>query len=96
MQHPDDAWQRHQRARWMRHDAHLWIRPDAARWLPPGMDPAGIYPTLSRKPDAAKAAAFETEIAAGHRLLAVLREEVAWLRAELQRRRALEDKYSPA
>jgi hypothetical protein len=96
MPNHDDSWQRHQRARWMRHDAHLWIRPDAARWLPPGMDPAEVYPTLARKPDAAKAAAFEAEIAAGYRLLAVLREEVASLMAELARRRALEDKYSPS
>jgi type II secretory pathway pseudopilin PulG len=79
----------------MRHDAHLWIRPDAARWLPPGIDPAEVYPTLARKPDAAKAAAFEAEIAAGYRLLAVLREEVASLRAELKRRRLEEAKYSP-
>jgi hypothetical protein len=80
----------------MRHDAHLWVRPDAARFLPPDMDPAEVYPTLARKPDAAKAAAFAAEIAAGYRLLAVLREEVASLRAELKRRRALEDKYSPS
>jgi hypothetical protein len=95
MSNSDDSYLRHQRQRWMRHDAHLWIRPDAARWLPPGMDAAEVYPTLARKPDAAKAAAFETEIAAGYRLLAVLREEVASLRAELARRRALEGKYSP-
>jgi hypothetical protein len=80
----------------MRHDAHLWIRPDAARWLPPGMDPAEVYPTLARKPDAAKAAAFEAGIPAGYRLLATLREEVASLRAELKRRRELEAKYSPS
>jgi hypothetical protein len=95
MSNSDDSWLRHQRQRWMRHDAHLWIRPDAARWLPPGMDPAEVYPTLARKPDAAKAAAFEAEVAAGYRLLAVLRQEVASLRAELARRRALEGKYSP-
>jgi hypothetical protein len=89
-----------QRQRWLRHDAHLWIRPDAARWVKPGTDPADIYPTLARKPDAAKAAAFEAEIAAevaaGYRLLAVLREEVAELRAELKRQRELEAKYSPS
>jgi hypothetical protein len=99
MPHPD-SYLRHQRQRWTRHDAHLWIRPDAARFLPPGMDPAELYPTLARKPDAAKAAAFEAEVAAevaaGYRLLAVLREEVAELRAELKRRRALEAKYSPS
>jgi hypothetical protein len=60
------------------------------------MDPAEVYPTLARKPDVAKAAAFEAEIAAGYRLLAMLREEVASLRAELKRRRALEAKYSPS
>jgi hypothetical protein len=79
---------------WLRHDAHLWIRPDAARFFPPGTDPADINPTLPRKPDAAKAAAFEAEVEAevakGYRLLAVLREEVAELRAELKRRRELE------
>ena len=96
MPHPDDSWLRHQRQRWLRHDAHLWIRPDAARWVKPGTDPAEIYPTLVRKPDAAKAAAFEAEIAAGYRLLAVLRAEVASLRAELKRRRLEEAKYSPS
>jgi hypothetical protein len=96
MPYPDDSWLRHQRQRWLRHDAHLWTRPDAARFLPPGMDPAEVYPTLARKADAAKAAAFEAEVAAGYRLLAVLREEVASLRAELARRRALEAKYSPS
>jgi Bacterial CdiA-CT RNAse A domain len=89
-------WLRHHRQRWLRHDAHLWIRPDAARFFPPGTDPADIYPTLPRRPDAAKAAAFEAEIEAGYRLLAVLREEVASLRAELKRRRELEAKYSPS
>jgi hypothetical protein len=96
MPYRDDSWLRHQRQRWLRHDAHLWIRPDAARWVKPGTDPADIYPTLARKADAANAAAFEAEIAAGYRLLAVLREEVASLRAELARRRALEAKYSPS
>jgi hypothetical protein len=79
---PDsNAYDAHQRQRWTRHDAHLWVRHDAARFLPPGMDAADLYPTLARKPDAAKAAAFEAElaaeVAAGYRLLAVLREEVA-------------------
>src|SRR5882672_12897031 len=92
----DDPYLRHQRQRWLRHDAHLWIRPDAARWVKPGTDPADIYPTLARKVDAAKAAAFEAEIDAGYRLLAVLREQVASLRAELKRRRELEAKYSPS
>jgi hypothetical protein len=49
--------------------------------------------TLARKPDA-KAAAFEAEVEAGYRLLAVLREEVVSLRAELKRRQELEAKYS--
>jgi hypothetical protein len=48
----------------------------------------------------AKEAAFEAELAAevakGYQLLAVLREEVAPLRAELKRRRELEAKYSPS
>jgi hypothetical protein len=96
MPYPDDSWLRHQRQRWLRHDAHLWIRPDAARFFPPGTDMADINPTLPRKADAAQAAAFEVEVAAGYRLLAVLREEVASLRAELARRRALEPKYSPS
>ncbi len=91
---PDDSYLRHQRQRWMRHDAHLWIRPDAARWVKPGFDPAEIYPTLKRKTDAGHAAAFEAEVEAGYRLLAVLRAEVAELRAELKRRRELEAKYS--
>jgi hypothetical protein len=95
----DSPWLRHHRQRWLRHDAHLWIRPDAARFFAPGTDPAIIDPTLPRKADAAQAAAFEAElaakVAAGYRLNAVLREEVAELRAELKRRRAEEAKYSP-
>src|SRR4051794_19770390 len=78
MPYPDDSYLRHQQQRWTRHDAHLWIRHDAARFLPPGMDPADLHPTLARKPDVAKAAAFEAEVEAGYRLLAVLREEVAF------------------
>ncbi|MEA2818430.1 MAG: hypothetical protein QOJ86_434 [Bradyrhizobium sp.] len=74
-------------------------RPDAARFFPPGTDPADINPTLPRKPDAAKEAAFEAELAAevakGYRLLAVLREEVAEIRAE-RKRRLEEAKYSPS
>jgi hypothetical protein len=97
---PDSPWLRHHRQRWLRHDAHLWIRPDAARFFPPGTDPAVINPTLARKADAAKEAAFEAELAAevakGYRLIAVLRAEVAELRAELKRRRELEAKYSPS
>jgi hypothetical protein len=96
MSQHSNAYDDHQRQRWMRHDAHLWIRPDAARWVKPGTDPADVYPTLARKPDAAKGAAFEAEVAAGYRLLAVLREEVASLRAELKRRRLEETKYSPS
>jgi hypothetical protein len=96
---PDDSYLRHQRQRWTRHDAHLWVRPDAARFLPPGMDPADLYPTLKRKPGAAKEAAFEAELAAevakGYQLVAVLREELASLRDDMKRRRELEAKYSP-
>jgi hypothetical protein len=79
MPDPDSPWLRHHRQRGLRHDAHLWIRPDAARFFAPGTDPADINPTLPRKPDAAKSAAFEVElaaeVAAGYRLLAVLRED---------------------
>jgi hypothetical protein len=79
-QSDDSPWLRHHRQRWLRHDAHLWVRPDAARFFAPGTDPAVINPTLPRKPDAAKAAAFEAELGAevakGYRLIAVLREEV--------------------
>jgi hypothetical protein len=74
----------------------MWIRHDAARFVRPGFDPADVFPTLARKPDAAKAAAFEAKIAARYRLLAELREQVAELRAQLKRRRALEAKYSPS
>jgi hypothetical protein len=96
----DSPWLRHHRQRWLRHDAHLWIRPDAARFFPPGTDPAVINPTLARKPDAAQAAAFEAELAAevakGYRLIAVLREQVAEIRAERKRLRLEEAKYSPS
>ena len=92
----DSPWLRHQRQRWLRHDAHLWVRPDAARFFPPGTDPAEINPALPRKPDAAKAAAFEAEIEAAYQRLAMLREEVASLRAELKRQREQEAKYSPS
>src|SRR6185295_4618524 len=92
-QSDDSPWLRHHRQRWLRHDAHLWIRPDAARFFPPGTDPAVINPTLPRKPDVAKAAAFDVElaakVAAGYRLIAVLRQEVAEIRAERKRRREL-------
>jgi hypothetical protein len=91
--------------RWIRHDAHLWIRPDIARWMR-GVDPAEVFPSLARdraqaeaakqRARAAQDAAFEAAVEAGYRLLAVLREEVASLRAELKRRRALEGKYSPS
>jgi hypothetical protein len=79
---------------------HLWIRYDAARFVRPGFDPADVFPTLAREPDAAKAAAFEAKLAAvvaeGYRLNAVLREEVAEIRAEMKRRRLEEAKYSPS
>src|SRR5438309_2313314 len=85
----DSPWWRRPGVR-LRHDMHLWIRHDAARFVRPGFDPADVFPTLARKPDAAKAAAFAAEIAARYRLLAVLREEVAEIRADMKRRRALE------
>jgi len=90
---PDsNAYDAYQRQRWTRHDAHLWIRHDAARFLPPGMD---LHPTPARKPDAAQAA-FDAEIEAAYQRLAMLREEVAELRADLKRRRLEETKYSPS
>jgi hypothetical protein len=77
----------------LRHDMHLWIRHDAARFVRPGFDPADVFPTLARKPDAAKEAPLDPELAAevakGYRLNAVLREEVAEIRADIKRRRAL-------
>jgi hypothetical protein len=91
----DSPWWRRPGVR-LRHDMHLWIRHDAARFVRPGFDPADVFPTLARKADTAKAAAFEAKIAARRRLLAMLREQVAELRAELKRRRALEEKYSPS
>src|SRR3954470_8453102 len=84
----DSPWWRRPGVR-LRHDMHLWIRHDAARFVRPGFDPADVFPTLARKADAAKAAAFEAEIAARRRLLAELREEVAEIRADMKRRRAL-------
>jgi hypothetical protein len=91
----DTPWWRRPGVR-LRHDMHLWIRHDAARFVRPGFDPADVFPTLARKADAPKAAAFEAKIAARRRLLAELREELAELRAELKRWRALEEKYSPS
>ena len=96
MPYPGDPYLRHQQQRWLRHDAHLWIRPDAARWVKPGFDPAEVFPELKRQREAAEDAALAAKIAAGYRLLAVLREQVAELRAELKRRRAQEAKYSPS
>jgi hypothetical protein len=86
----------HQRDIWMRHDAHLWIRHDINRFLAPGTDPADVIPALRRRRDA-EDAAFAAEIAKGYRLLAVLCEEVASIKADLVRRRLAEQtKYSPA
>jgi hypothetical protein len=99
MPNNDSRWWRRPGVR-LRHDMHLWIRHDAARFVRPGFDPADVFPTLARKPDAAKEAPLDPElaakIAAGYRLVAVLREEVAELRAELKRRRLEEAKYSPS
>src|SRR4051795_6925041 len=95
----DTPWWRRPGVR-LRHDMHLWIRPDAARFVRPGFDPGDVFPTLARKPDAAKAAPLDAELAAevaqGYRLIAVLREQVAEIRADMKRRRALEEKYSPS
>jgi hypothetical protein len=99
----DDSYLRHQQQRWLRHDAHLWIRPDAARWVKPGFDPGEIYPTQKRKPDVAKQAASSPELAAevahGYRLNALLREQLAEVKADMARRRRAyqeESKYSPS
>jgi Bacterial CdiA-CT RNAse A domain len=78
----------------MRHDAHLWMQPDPARFLAPGTDPADVYPALARQCDQANAA-LAAKIAEGYRLIATLREEVASIRADMARRRALAIKYSP-
>jgi hypothetical protein len=95
----DSPWWRRPGVR-LRHDMHLWIRHDAARFVRPGFDPGDVFPTLARKADAAKAAPLDAELAAevakGYRLIAVLREEVAEIRADIKRRRALEEKYSPS
>src|SRR4051794_6723756 len=95
----DSPWWRRPGVR-LRHDMHLWIRHDAARFVRPGFDPADVFPTLARKPDAAKEAPLDAELAAevakGYRLIAVLREQVAEIRAETKRRRELEEKYSPS
>jgi hypothetical protein len=95
----DTPWWRRPGVR-LRHDMHLWIRHDAARFVRPGFDPADVFPTLARKPDAAKEVPLDAELAAevmkGYRLIAVLREEVAEIRAERKRRRELEEKYSPS
>ena len=99
----DDSYLRHQQQRWLRHDAHLWIRPDAARWVKPGFDPGEIYPTLKRKPEAAKQGALSADLAAevarGYRLNALLREQLAEVKADMARDRAAyqeESKYSPS
>jgi hypothetical protein len=67
----DSPWWRRPGVR-LRHDMHLWIRHDAARFVRPGFDPADVFPTLARKPDAAKAAPLDAELAAevakGYRL----------------------------
>jgi hypothetical protein len=91
----EEPWSRRERDRWLRHDAHRFIRHDVKRFLAPGTDPADVYPALARRREA-EDAAFAAEIAKGYRLLAVLREEVASIRADLLRRRLAEQiKYSP-
>jgi hypothetical protein len=89
-----EPWSRHERDRWLRHDAHRFIRHDVKRFLAPGTDPADVYPALARQRER-EDAAFAAAIANGYRLLAVLRAEVASIKADLVRRRALEAKYSP-
>jgi hypothetical protein len=107
MSHHDDAYLRHQRERWLRHDAHLWIRPDAARWVLPGFDPADVFPTLARdraqaeaarqRARAAEDAALDAFVERERRVLAALQAEWNEVKAELARRRMLEEaKYSPS
>jgi hypothetical protein len=79
-------WSRHERDRWLRHDAHRFIRHDVKRFLAHGADPADVYPALARRREAEEAA-FAAEIAKGYRLLAVLRAEVASIKADPLRRR---------
>jgi hypothetical protein len=62
----DSPWWRRPGVR-LRHDMHLWIRHDAARVVRPGFDPADVFPTLARKPDAASTARFDAELAAESR-----------------------------
>ena len=95
------AYDAYQRQRWLRHDAHLWMQPNPGRFLKPGTDPADVYPALARQRDqarqrdAAKTAAFQAKIEQAFRLNAALRAEVASIRADMARRRALAIKYSP-
>jgi hypothetical protein len=70
----------------IRHDAHLWIRHDVKRFFKPGTDLADVVPALRWRRDA-EDAAFAAEIAKGYRLLAVLRAEVASIKAHLLQHR---------
>src|SRR4051812_40507227 len=94
MPRPSGPYYANQRDPRMRHDAHLWIRHDVKRVFKPGTDLADVVPALRRRRDAEEAA-FAAEIAKGYRLLAVLRAQVASIKADLVRRRLEESKYSP-
>ena len=105
----ETAWPAHLRAcltcpdaqRWIQQNAKRSIRPDVARFLKPGTDPADVYPALARERDARQAKLdreFTEAIAQERALLDGLRAELASIKAELARRRALreqEAKYSP-
>jgi hypothetical protein len=93
---PRQSYYANQRPLWLRHDAHRFIRHDIKRFLKPGTDPADVFPALARRRNREEAA-FAAQIAKGYRLLAVLREEVASIKADMLRRRQAEQtKYSPA
>src|SRR5436305_9035224 len=93
----------------IRHDWQRWIRPDFARWLKPGVDPADVIPALARERAEKEAAeqraraAADAELAAWieheRRAVAVLKQEMKEVNAEMARRRRLweeEAKYSPS
>src|SRR4051794_24767064 len=93
----------------IRHDWQRWVRPDFARWLKPGVDPADVIPALAleraqkqaaqQRARAAEDADLAAFIAHQRRVLAVLKEEMKEVNAEMARRRrrlADEAKYSPS
>jgi hypothetical protein len=92
----------------IRHDWQRWIRPDFARWIKPGVDPADVIPALAleraqkqaaqQRARAAEDAELAAFIAHQRRVLAVLKEEMNEVNAEMARRRRLAEqtKYSPS